>query len=122
MTNTLSSSFCYSFVYLFGLLVDRGEYEDSIAWQCLLPKYRKMVAGQWTGLTMIACSRPLYTRLEVFVLSSSSRYALTPDLGPLGPKIPCCYFPVPLSIIPYWFVQGPIFVPQMKKLATCSVY
>ena len=37
----------------------------------------------------------------------------------LGPNIPCCYLSVPPIIIPYWLVQSPIFVPQMKKSARC---
>ena len=60
VTNTLSSSLCYSFFHLLvGGSTDHGEYKDLEARQSRPPKYRKVAAGRRTGLTMLACSRSL---------------------------------------------------------------
>ena len=102
VTNMLSSSLCNGFVHLFGRSVDRGEYGDRVARQCRLSKYRKVVAGLRTGLTMLARSHSL-VQSEVFALPSSSRCVLALDIEPLGPKIPCCYFSLPrLSSLTGW--------------------
>ena len=74
VTNMLSSSLCNGFDNLFGWSVDRGEYGEQVAWQCCPSKYRKVVAGRWTGLTVLARSHSLVHGV---------RSIRTPELVPL---------------------------------------